>query len=118
MITIKKLSFPPSVNHYYGQRGKIRYIKPEGKQYRAEVFYIAKSKKIKKLDGRLSVTIEVNQKDKRRRDLDNCAKCLLDSLQHAGVYDDDSQIDELIFRRKFGAEENHCNVKIKKYKAA
>ncbi len=117
MITIKNLSFPPSVNHYYGHRGKAKYIKAEGKQYRAEVYYIAKSKRLKKIEGRLSILIEINQKDKRRRDLDNCAKCLLDSLQHAGVYDDDSQIDELIFRRTFGADKNHCNVKIKKYAA-
>ena len=31
--------------------------------------------------------------DRRRRDLDNLYKCLFDALGHAGVYEDDSQID-------------------------
>ena len=30
-----------------------------------------------------------------KRDLDNILKSLLDSLDHAGVFDDDEQIDEL-----------------------
>jgi crossover junction endodeoxyribonuclease RusA len=37
--------------------------------------------------------------DRRRRDLDNLPKAVLDSLAHAGVYEDDSQIDLLIIRR-------------------
>jgi crossover junction endodeoxyribonuclease RusA len=38
--------------------------------------------------------------DRRRRDLDNIQKALLDSLEHAGVYADDNQIDLLIARRQ------------------
>jgi crossover junction endodeoxyribonuclease RusA len=38
--------------------------------------------------------------DRRRRDLDNLAKPTLDALEHAGVYEDDSQIDLLIIRRQ------------------
>lgn len=38
--------------------------------------------------------------DRRRRDLDNLQKPVLDVLQHAGVYEDDSQIDLLITRRR------------------
>jgi crossover junction endodeoxyribonuclease RusA len=38
--------------------------------------------------------------DRRRRDLDNLAKPTLDALEHAGVYEDDSQIDLLIIRRR------------------
>ena len=37
--------------------------------------------------------------DKRRRDLDNLLKATLDSLTHAGVWSDDSQIDALSIRR-------------------
>jgi crossover junction endodeoxyribonuclease RusA len=38
--------------------------------------------------------------DRRRRDLDNIQKPVLDALQHAGVYEDDSQIDLLVTRRR------------------
>lgn len=38
--------------------------------------------------------------DRRRRDLDNLQKPTLDAMQHAGVYEDDSQVDLLITRRR------------------
>ena len=37
--------------------------------------------------------------DRRRRDLDNLQKPTLDALQHAGIYEDDSQIDLLVTQR-------------------
>lgn len=47
------------------------------------------------LDVRLKVVLIANPPDRRRRDLDNVLKALLDSLQHAGIYRDDAQIDDL-----------------------
>ena len=38
--------------------------------------------------------------DRRRRDLDNLLKSTQDSLAHAGVYQDDAQIDLLLVRRR------------------
>jgi crossover junction endodeoxyribonuclease RusA len=38
--------------------------------------------------------------DRRRRDLDNIQKPVLDALEHAGVYEDDSQIDLLVTCRR------------------
>ena len=49
--------------------------------------------------GRLSMTMTLFPPDKRRRDLDNAFKAPLDALAHAGVYEDDSQIDVLTIRR-------------------
>jgi len=43
--------------------------------------------------------IEAFPPDKRRRDLDNLIKAIQDSLQYAGVYEDDSQIDYLTIKR-------------------
>jgi crossover junction endodeoxyribonuclease RusA len=34
-------------------------------------------------------------RDKRKIDIDNRIKCVLDALQDAGVFDDDFQVDEL-----------------------
>lgn len=51
------------------------------------------------IDGRLQVCIEAVPPDARARDLDNVQKALLDALAKAGVYDNDSQIDDLRIRR-------------------
>lgn len=48
---------------------------------------------------RLQVAITASPPDRRRRDLDNILKATLDSLQHAGLYPDDSQIDALFVIR-------------------
>lgn len=49
---------------------------------------------------RLRVELSVTPPDNRRRDLDNLLKAVLDGLGFAGVYDDDSQIDELLVIRR------------------
>ena len=49
---------------------------------------------------RLAMCMDAFPPDRRRRDLDNLQKAICDSLAHAGVYDDDSQIDQLFVRRR------------------
>lgn len=44
--------------------------------------------------------VEAYPPDRRRRDVDNIFKCLLDSLQWAQVYVDDGQIDKLYVERR------------------
>ena len=44
---------------------------------------------------RVKVVIQAHAPDKRRRDLDNVQKALLDSLTYAGVWGDDDQVDDL-----------------------
>ena len=50
--------------------------------------------------GRIALAMDAFPPDRRRRDLDNLQKPVLDALQHAGVYEEDSQIDLLITRRR------------------
>lgn len=100
MALVKKtLPYPPTVNHYYArQKNGATYVGQEGKSYRSAVAYcFIKSTKLK---GKLRVNIDVYPPDKRRRDLDNLNKCLLDSLQCAGIIKDDFDIDELSMKRK------------------
>jgi crossover junction endodeoxyribonuclease RusA len=48
----------------------------------------------------LALFIDAYPPDRRRRDLDNIQKAILDSLEKAGAYNDDSQIDLLIVSRQ------------------
>lgn len=65
----------------------------------------------KHLTDRLAVDIELYPPDRRKIDIDNRIKALLDVMEHAGVYEDDSQIDKLTVVRR--AIEKHGAVVVK-----
>jgi crossover junction endodeoxyribonuclease RusA len=48
----------------------------------------------------LRLDVEAWMPDRRRRDLDNTLKATQDAMTHAGIWDDDSQIDDLRIVRK------------------
>ena len=54
-----------------------------------------------RMDARYTVTIHVFAPDKRRRDLDNVAKSILDGLNGV-LWDDDAQVDGLTVVRRDG----------------
>jgi crossover junction endodeoxyribonuclease RusA len=91
------LQWPPSVNHYWFANGNRRFIAKRGKDFRADV--VRRCFAVKPQEGRLAVFITAYPPDHRRRDVDNICKALLDALQHAGVYEDDAQIDALVVTR-------------------
>lgn len=97
------LPYPPSVNHYWRtvrtRHGCRVLISREGRAYRTKVGSILAVAGIRRQTGRLAVRIDVHPPDRRRRDLDNAMKALLDALEHGGAYEDDSQIDHLDIRR-------------------
>ena len=49
--------------------------------------------------GRIFLNIRVYPPDKRKRDIDNLIKVVADSLQDAGFYENDSQIDRIFIER-------------------
>lgn len=51
-----------------------------------------------RIEGAFAADILIQRKDKRRRDLDNLTKGLLDLLQAHGVIEDDSLLDDLRLR--------------------
>ncbi len=90
-----ELPWPPSVNHYYRRVGHRTLISREGRKYRKEICAILRNLHVRPLSKDLSMTVDAYPPDKRRRDADNILKSLLDALQHAGAYQDDSQIKKL-----------------------
>jgi len=92
---------PPSNNVYYRRSGHHTHISIRGKQYKKEVCeLVAEFYPMKFGNARLNVHIDYWPKTRRAIDLDNCFKAILDSLTSAGVWDDDSQIDELSISKK------------------
>lgn len=87
------LPYPPTVNHYWGARGNRRFVKKEGVAFRGDVVRICEG--VTKQEGDLAVFVDAYPPDRRRRDIDNINKAILDALQHAGCYDDDCQIRTL-----------------------
>lgn len=98
------LPYPPSVNTYWRHpsRGPLagrHLISEQGRNYREAVRAYVAEGQTKPITGPVAVDIEAFFPDRRRRDLDNILKSLLDSLTHAGVWEDDSQIHDLRIRR-------------------
>ena len=95
-----RLPFPPLLNTYYGTKaihprdGKAfasTYISTRGDEYRKAIIDLWPSVGVT-FSGRLAIKVVVVFPDNRERDLDGLWKALLDSLEHAGAYENDSQI--------------------------
>ncbi len=102
-----QLPWPPSVNHYWRHVGNRTLISREGRAYHQSV--AAACATVGHVVGRISVTIAAHPPDRRGRDLDNLLKAILDSLQKAGLFENDAQIDEIILRRAYPAKPGHVN---------
>ena len=90
------LPWPPSLNHYWRNHHGRMLLSRDGRQYRDEAALALKLAGVRSFgSARLAVEVEVRPPDRRRRDLDNLGKAVLDALTAGGVYDDDSQIDDL-----------------------
>ena len=94
-----ELPWPPSVNTYYRTHRGRMLLSEKGRKYKKHVKSLwALLPKFG--DLRLMVEIYAFPPDRRKRDIDNIIKPVLDALEGAGVYDNDSQIDSLSIRRK------------------
>jgi len=104
-IATLKLPWPPSVNTYWrhpssGPLAGRHLISREGRDYRKQVALAVLYQSRHKHLGKVAVTILAYPSSRRRSDLDNLAKAILDSLTHAGIWDDDFQIDRLLIERQ------------------
>lgn len=99
-MTELSLPYPPSVNSYYRHVGRRVLISREGRVFRRRVCAILAAGRVRPLAGPLELEIDVHPPDRRRRDLDNVQKALLDALEKGGAYGDDSQIARMVIERK------------------
>lgn len=96
-----RVPFPPSVNTYWGFQGSHRFLTKKARQFKADcAIAFLRSGHAGFSDQRLQVRVELFAPDRRKRDIDNHVKSLLDSLCQAGAFADDSQIDHLTIVRK------------------
>ena len=96
------LPFPPTVNNYYVKTKRGVYISMKGRKFRS----LTSAEVIKQLPEvhfpateRLLVEVVLYPPDKRKRDLGNYDKALMDAITHSGLWEDDSQIDQQFFYR-------------------
>ena len=96
-MTAYQLPFPPSANTYYrhvmmGQRPAV-LISSKGRQYQVDVAIALNGEQA--INGRLRVSIQLHAPNRRKYDIDNRIKPLLDAIQACGMIEDDEAIDEL-----------------------
>lgn len=94
--------FPPSANRAYRNLQGRTLISREGRAYRKVVCALLGGGGARRppAGGRIALCMDAFPPDRRRRDLDNLQKTAIDAMQHAGLYEDDSQIDLLVTRRR------------------
>jgi len=105
---------PLSVNQYYAtnysNRGQKIYITAKGKEYREGIVNGLKESNITKFAGEINLEINLLLGKKRKMDVDNCLKPLLDAFEGI-LYDNDSQIYSLKITKDFGYREDAIKVK-------
>ena len=108
------LPYPPSINHYWRRVGPRTLISREGRTFRRNVCALQGGGGPRKppSGGRIALAMDAFPPDRRRRDLDNIQKPVLDALEHAGIYEDDSQIDLLLTRRGEPVKAGRLDVRV------
>lgn len=112
---ILDLPWPPSTNTLYATVNNRRVLTKKGRLYHDEVGKMLmpyKSRYHWPMEGRLKVRIHASAPDKRTYDIGERHKCLLDALQKAQVYVNDSQIDDLHITRKPPGAPGYVTVRI------
>ena len=110
------LPWPPSNNTYYRHVGHRTLLSRKAHAYRKTVLGMLKDRVLPEFTGEIELYAEFYPPDKRKRDLDNLLKGLQDTLQHAGLFRDDSQIVHLdIVKKEPHRPDGRAYVRIKDY---
>lgn len=108
------LPFPPSLNHSGRNSHRAGRKSREYLAFKHDVAAAAIRAGSPKIGGRLRVMMLLSSPHYRRYDIDNRIKGLLDSLQAAGFFEDDWQVDELLVRRLAPSESGFASVELER----
>jgi len=113
LIASLQVPLPPSVNTYWRNFHGRTILSKAARDYKQTVKDYVLLNKIPSFgDARLQAIITIFPKDRRKQDLDNRLKSLLDSLGSAGVFDDDSQFDKIEISRGVIKIKGGCTIVI------
>lgn len=112
---ILTLPIPPTINHYWGRSGHRSFLSKKALEFREKVVNaVIDSKHPGFGNARLFLHMTVHFATKGRADIDNRCKAGIDALMHAGLFNDDSQIDEILIKRGEVIKGGKCVVFIDK----
>lgn len=89
------LPYPPSVNRYWRNWQGRTVISAEGRRYRDTVGTRIRLMRVTTFEGPVALQVDVYPPDRRKRDLDNVLKAILDALEKGGAFRDDAQVVDL-----------------------
>lgn len=116
VAVIRLPGLPPTVNHSYRTRphGPGLYMTADCKGWIRDVvpLILLGYRKQAPLSGKVAILTVFSVKDRKRWDLDNRKKALWDSLTHAGVWLDDSQVDMSMTMRVLDGEQAEPSTRI------
>ena len=110
------LPYPPTMNTYWRKFRNHMVISKKGRAFRTAVCLALKG--VKPLEGQLLMRIRAYPPDRRKRDIDNIQKPLLDALEKAGAFVDDSQVAVLITMRRDPVRGGRTEVLIKQIRGS
>lgn len=111
------VDFPPSTNTLFATFNGRRLLSEKARDYAKHVAEAVSYSSAKlPIEGRLSVSILLQRGDRRKYDIANYEKAVIDSLQKCGVFEDDEAIDELEIRRGPIIDGGLCTVDVRSIK--
>ncbi|MGJ8516624.1 RusA family crossover junction endodeoxyribonuclease [Carnimonas bestiolae] len=111
------LSFPPTVNSVWRSVNGRTIMSKRGREYRKEtcaaIAHQLDNTGVVATGERLRMEVLLYPPDRRKRDIDNYNKALLDAITNTGrIWHDDSQIDLLTVERRPASKGGYCIVNI------
>lgn len=84
------LPYPPTLNNLFKNAGARGRVKTQAYNcWLQEALLILRAQRAPKHTGSFRATIVLTRPDRRRRDIDNTVKALMDALKKGGVIEDD-----------------------------